>query len=464
MYPELHPGHANFQAARAFTFVSSAMIIPRPYQEASVARYLALPVPRRLILAHPLSAGKSFEAMYLLEKLKPAKMLLVAPAGVLPQWARHLRSQFTNQECGCITKGRSAAGSKPALARREAAYAAPWRLVSYGLLSECFDAHYDMIIFDEIHALRAENSQQSELALRLCRGNPEADILGLSGTVIPNEARQIFNPVDTLLPGFLGERTKTDGAAYRFLERHCHKEIRHGHNFYYGCKDPAALRRVLDPILDTLDPDALRAQLPQLTVEPIYLDKPKATKKVVSDWLATVPEGLTVGVFAHLHETAQEAALALKNPVVAGQVDPVRRDAKLQEAKLHGRPFVGTIMAFNEGIDLSFIQAALVLELVPEMKTMTQFIGRFARDGGLPCRVDLVIPPTRSKTANVLAQRISTFTQVISSSRTEALALAALSEREMTEDQFLSQMQALADRVEKREALRGLIEEESDDD
>ena len=118
----------------------------RPYQEYGFKKLLARP-DKRLALAHPMGAGKSYIEMAWLEALKPARALFVVPAIVRPMWAELLATHFPERQLGVIRRGRAVKPtSKKEGAEREAAYASPWQLVSYDLLGEVLIGDWDHIM------------------------------------------------------------------------------------------------------------------------------------------------------------------------------------------------------------------------------------------------------------------------------------------------------------------------------
>jgi hypothetical protein len=209
----------------------------RPYQQAGIDKFLARPHPRRMFLSWEMGSGKTFAAIKAVIDLAPARALFIVPAVVRPMWSKLLAEYCPERALGSITMGRDTkTGSKATLARRDAAYAADWQIVSYDLVDEVALGPWELVVLDEVHNLRNPTTLTSKRVRALFEHNRDAAALGLSGTMIPNEAKNIWNPLHTFFPGEFGEPAKTGEVSWGFLNRYCFKESNGYGTRYFGLR------------------------------------------------------------------------------------------------------------------------------------------------------------------------------------------------------------------------------------
>ena len=442
------------------------MIQLRPYQQAAVDMLLARS-DKRLLCAHEMGAGKTYMALHLLQQLNPDSAVIIAPAIVRPMWFDLLKEHCPGKNIGVIRKGRGVSGETKV---DKAAHEAPWRVCSYDLAGS-LAGPVDFIVCDEAHALRNPNSQQSQNVRAIFKASPHAAAVGLSGTYIPNEAYQIWNPIKTFFPGAkeFGQPTKTNDVAWSFKERFCELEMRHGHPHYHGLRKEAGegLRALLAPYIHRVVQAEFAHYLPPLFVEPLRSDLPR--KDVPKKWLANVQESGVkhVGIFTHHRELASTFSREFKGTLITGEMSPEKRAALLDACRnAPSSLLVGTIDSLSEGISLSHIKAALVAEWTTEMSTMAQFIGRFARSdsaSGSPTRVEIYVSPNDTDKMERLRSRIDAANAVLTPGRSENLMNGAFADRRISDEEFQRMTAEVLVGLEKRAATRGLIEEDDDE-
>lgn len=456
------------------------MLELRPYQLAAVEKFLSRPGPRRLFLAHKMRGGKTYTSMGVLRQVMPERALFIVPAMVRPTWTRLLTEHFPERTVAAIIEGRMADGSKPALARRAAAYAAQWQVTSYDLAGEVAAEGWDFILFDEVHNLRSPKSQQTKRARVLLWANPEVEALGLSGTLIPNEAKQLWPPLDAFFPGEWGApKPKTGDGSWQFEGKYCIKEVTAHGTIYRGLRPDKAqqLRTDLAPYVHEATEADFAQYIPRLSIEPLYVTKqPRDKAKFALEWVRdVVTPDVSFGVFTHLRETAHEIAAAMANkfpkvPVYlfTGADSPEKRDKLLVASRTGRAIIVGTTHSLREGISLEHLPHALVLEWVTELVQVLQFLPRFTPTSGdpsaIPPRVDFVIGPNDESRLAVLRERVGAANAVFTVGRAEAALEALSAPKGMSDAEFEAELDAMAKRIEKRAVRRGLIEVEEDDE
>ena len=446
----------------------------RPYQERELARWRARP-DKRLLLAWEMGGGKTYAALHAVHETNPETLLCVVPAILRPMWRDLLTRYFSDggglRRIGTIRKNRSSTGATKA---DKAAWEAPWKIVSYDLLEAVADLEerYDFIIFDEAHALRNPLSKQSKAASRICLHSVGHFSLGLSGTYIPNEAYQLWNPLKTFFPNerWLGRpSSRTGDVPWSFKERYCNMEMRHGHPYFYGLREDAreALQNQVAPYVSRITQEEFARYLPPLFVEALRVDV--GGKDVAKTWLAALPEEVTHrGIFTHTRDKARAIAAEFRGTLITGEDSPEVRAVKLQQLRESpGGLLVGTIDSLSEGISLSFIKAALVCEWTTEMSTLLQFIGRFARADSIsqaPTKVEIVVGPNDVERLGTLRTRIDAANAIFTGGRAERVLMGAVERRQYVGDEFVAETLRLVGQIEQTERRRGLIDDDDTED
>ena len=447
----------------------------RPYQRPGVNKFFDR-TPHRLILSWAMGAGKTYAAVEMARRINPSKALFIVPAIVRPMWEKILKDTFPGTSIASIVRGRKAMPlSKAEAEERALAYTAAWQVVSYDLVGEVPAEGWEFICIDEIHNLRTPNSKQSKRLKALLRVNLNVPAVGLSGTLIPNEAKQLWNPIDTLFPGWYGEPTKTGDVSWRFQQRFCKKEVNSHGTKFYGLREEEreALKGAIFPYTDRVVQADFAAYAPPLFVEP--LRSSSNLEVVVRQWQENIGEETSHwGIFTHRRETARTIAAKLSRDygnsvfLITGEATPEQRNAILsQAAKREVAIIVGTTHSLDVGISLSFLKQALIVEWTTAMDNMLQFLARFARQDStslVPTRVDVLFHPNDETRMGVLRDRIDAVNSVFKAGRSEELLSGVMAEKKMTEDEFADTLNKIVAGIQKRASTRLLIEEDEDDE
>lgn len=362
----------------------------RPFQQEAIAWFMQLP-RRRAILAHATGAGKTRTALEIAAHLGAKRLLVVASAMARPTWVREAQRWSTYQIHSIrFGKGNSSL-TKAQRAERDAAYAAEAQVTSYALLKHLDASPRDLVIVDEAHALRDPNSQQSRQAKAFLHAYPEMPALVLTATPIPNEVVDIWNLVDSLYPGYLGDPTDTGEAPWSFRRAYCQcEEGWEGRKKFFGARveNLPRLAKKLAPIMHRVSSEEVALHTPALNTNIQWVDEPRVTdRQIAAEWLeAREAEGSThVGLFCWLHKTAAELhAEARKQGWEAVHIDgtmsPEARQSALDKAQALPRCcVVGTAGSLAESVSLSFLKQGLIFEWRATPGQAVQFAGRFAR-------------------------------------------------------------------------------------
>jgi superfamily II DNA or RNA helicase len=417
-----------------------------------------------------MGAGKTIAALAVAERENARRILVICPAMVRAQWVREAQRHLPHLTAAAIEVGASSAkASKAALARRTLAMSADVQVTSYDLIYSLPRLGWDFIIVDEFHALRSVSSKQSQHIRTFFRHNPDVPALGLSGTPIPNEAKQLWNPVDTFFPGAWGAQTRPGYEPYSFVNRFCQKEVNEYGTKFHGLREERReeLAFKFGKISDRVVQADFAEYLPPLYVEPLEVSAKVAPVTIAKQWLdALGEEARHIGIYCHLRETARAIHASLPNSVyIDGSLPTSERDNYLGHARDQDRSIiVGTTHALAEGISLSFQKAALVVEWTSDVSNVVQFLGRFSRQDSTsmaPTRVNIAIGPNDVSAAETIRERVANINHVIRASRSTQVAVDAFAAPEMSDDDFFEQLQSIAVAHERRNRLWSA---EEDDD
>lgn len=453
----------------------------RPYQQEAVVRFLTTPSPHRYLFAHAVGAGKTFTSLTAMEtafKGDAFYLLIVVPAIVRENWLREIEETLPSwHSSSAIRYGRKRKLSRKLDEERRAAYVARIQVVSYELLGEVTPNGWDAIILDEVHCLRSPTSKQSKRVKALIDSNPDAHVIGLSGTLIPKDPKSVWNVIDTLYPGYLGERTPSNGIAWRFLNRYCVKEQNAYGTIFKGLREDRAeeLREKLAPISHRVTTQDFAAYLPPLYVQPLYSHDPRPDiLSIVKEWYEGIKDEVAhVGIYCHLRETATDIYEMFRTQgdsayLVTGASEARERDDILTACKgCSSSLIIGTTHALNQGVSLSFQKAALVVEWVTAPDQVIQFIGRFARQDSTcnaPTHVRFLVGPNDVGRSEKLCKRIEDINTLLKPGTSETIAQEAFRGQEMGQAEFEASMERLIAGTEKRSNLWGQAEDDEDDD
>ncbi|MBV9809621.1 MAG: DEAD/DEAH box helicase [Solirubrobacterales bacterium] len=223
---------------------------PFPYQLEAAARVLRH-MQGRAILADEVGLGKTIEAGIVLSELRlrglAARVLVLAPAGLVGQWSEELERKFA---LPCVVADRSfeapaAEGVGPivlaslASARRD------------GLRAELADVDWDLVVADEAHRLKNARTASAGLV----RSLRTRYMLLLTATPIENRLSDLFQLVSLVRPGLLG-----GVAEFR---------AKHGHGDGTEVRDVASLQLALRELMVRHRRSEINVMLPRRTAETI---------------------------------------------------------------------------------------------------------------------------------------------------------------------------------------------------
>ncbi len=416
----------------------------RPYQQAALDRWEAIQ-PKRLILAHATSAGKSLTAVRCAEALGARRVLVVVPAMGRPTWIKEMQ-KWSAYAPHPIIHGRARSGlSKAKVAARDAAYGADVQVVSYTLLKEIDNAPRDILVFDEVHALRDPLSKQSKIVRAYLKAHPRTPALALSATPIPTEVKQLWNLLDTFWPRQFGAPAANGGISWAFQSAYCYREENEYGVRYSGSKSPAALAELgarIAPFIHRVTDAEVAPYLPPLHAEPLYLDEAREIPALAADWLDMVDgEPGCRAILCFNRETAYSIAEKVGTSYLVTGEMPAEARARILEAASQDPTsvLVATSESVRESVSLSFAKRAIIFQWRTSPASAIQLMGRFPRqdaDISKPCYIQYAVLPGDEARAEVLTSRIRDIQALMKADKKSERLVELFSPRPMTESRL----------------------------
>lgn len=427
----------------------------RPYQADAVQRLLSRP-DKRLILHHPTSAGKTFTALAIAHALGARRILVVTPAVTRPNWVKQFQKWYPDRVPHAVryTAKRQTLPKKAKL-ERDAAYAADIKVISYNLVGDLEvtpESLPELVIVDEIHNLRNPLSQQSRCMKALLKLPIPA--VGLTATLIPTEVKNVWNPVDTLFPGWYGKPAKTGDVSYRFLERYClRNESEYGVS-YSGAKQEELpkLREELEGYTHRVVESDFAHYLPPLMTEMLYIDEARAPEAIAEEWVEEECREVShMALICYNHDTQHKFlqkfwGAQFHTYTVNGLMTPEARQFAIDQYEREGGLLLATSESVREGIDLSFVDSVLVFEWRTSPASAIQLLGRFARSNrtkALPTRVKYVAMPGEDARAEKLEKRLQAIQAVAKADAKSEILSTIFKQRELDESMLDSMFEAM---------------------
>lgn len=416
----------------------------RPYQQAALDKWKAIQ-PKRLILAHSTSAGKTLTAVRCAEAINARRVLVVVPAMGRPTWIKEMQkwSAFTPHP---IIHGRARSGlSKAKVSARDAAYTADVQVVSYTLLKEIDNAPRDILVFDEVHALRDPLSKQSKIVRAYLKAHPKTPALALSATPIPTEVKQVWNVLDTFWPGQFGRAAANGGISWAFQSAYCYREENEYGVRYIGSKSPEALALLgtrIAPFIHRVTDAEVAPYLPPLHAEPLYLDENREIPALAADWLdLSAGEPGCRAIICFNRETAKSTAAKVGTDyLVTGEMPAEARSRILEAASQDPTSvLVATSESVRESVSLSFAKRAIIFQWRTSPASAIQLMGRFPRqdaDISKPCYIQYAVLPGDESRAEVLTSRIADIQALMKADKKSERLTEIFAPRVLTEERL----------------------------
>lgn len=397
-----------------------------PYQKDGLRRALAAPLTR-WVFNDEMGLGKTAQAIEVLRLKGCQEILVVTPAIVRDAWLREFDKWWPDHpEVGIIFAGMDRKGlSKKKQAELAAAYRAPIKVISFNLLAAIpmirNNNTFDGIVLDECHMLQSVSSTWAQAARHVVDRNPEAAVLGLTATWMPNQPLDLYNIVDIIWPGRFG---KPSVKGTRPSWNYCQTYTNARHNGY-GWEFKGVAEDKADELayrVGSFSSRATRAEqshlIPKMAVRLLPIDGVSHINAAVKQW-ATLASAETSHwlILTHLKQTARDLGELLGVEVLTGDVPASRRDTRLQAIQqMDAAGFSATMHCIGRGIDLGWCNRVLFVELDWRPEAVEQMLGRFPRlSSKNPTSVDILMPrgSHMERVAAHLVDKLESMEQVV---------------------------------------------------
>ena len=391
----------------------------RHYQQEAVG---FLRTVKRGILADDMGLGKTASAINACASFVTQKrVLIVCPSYVRGVWwnkhdGGELKKWLGDGLANALGEDNAVYECK-GLKRQDIPYAAyPFVICHYDILSAHADAlaasfDPEVVIFDEAHYLMNPETKRTKAAKAVSKN--ASYVWGLTGTPMTNRPRDLWGILDTIVPGRFGDSEK---GFFKFGLRYCdaHKEQVTPDKVVWkfdGKSNLPELSARMRHFMLRRTKSQVALELPAKTRQVIRVDvvKTKTTsmaamtssiesgRGAIRNALAVAADaklgyaeeiltehllaGQKVVVTTYRRAVAEHLANALGGKVIHGGISQARREAILHELRGQENPplLATTIDATSTGIDLSYADVGVLVELTYEPHEILQWEARFHR-------------------------------------------------------------------------------------
>lgn len=198
------------------------MRIPFPYQELCIDWLADRAVA---ILAADMGLGKTGIAIRAADKVGARRILVVCPAVAITNWQREfVLWQRFDRSLGGVYRGIDRPDSDVVVVNYDK--------LSRGTVADLVDRDWDLVVFDEGHALKSSNAKRVKVAygnLYTADRSRQGGIVGrakrtwvLTATPVPNHAGELWTHLRALVPHLLPLAPSGRPLNYnQFIERYC---------------------------------------------------------------------------------------------------------------------------------------------------------------------------------------------------------------------------------------------------
>jgi SWI/SNF-related matrix-associated actin-dependent regulator 1 of chromatin subfamily A len=184
-----------------------------PYQRAGVEFLVR---KKNVLLADSMGLGKSIQTAgyfnWLLKQKIYPKALVICPASVKYNWLKELNKWLIEPLKIEVVEGKNGFTQETAV---------HIYILNYDILKDKHFYNLNCIVLDEAHYIKNPEAQRTKEVVRICRSNPHAKIIALTGTPMLNRPVELFPILNLLYPERFNDFFKF---AFRYCAAH-RKEI-----------------------------------------------------------------------------------------------------------------------------------------------------------------------------------------------------------------------------------------------
>lgn len=345
------------------------------------------------VLSYEMGLGKTPTALAIGHTV-PGTKLVVCPPGVLSTW----KEQLTRFD---IPAEVIETGKVPASPRADG-----WLICT----SACLDKlpgnlNPKLVVLDEAHNIKSSKTELARFMRTLRKSKPTIPFLAMTGTLAADTLIDVYNPIDLVFPGVLGN-WKAWRSHYFWLEHRSGggrewDEVMGLHPI----NGPMLQRRLKALVCQASEAEQAHL-LPPKSVEKVWVDLPKIESLVDDvgspDFHAKFLQKHGLRKAAAVAKLAEDEGAQTDNPIaclfvhrssaakaqeflgpdwvlITGAMSPAKREKAIAEARLEGKGIVATMAAIKEGIDLTAWPTVIVGEFPYYPAMLLQVLKRFHR-------------------------------------------------------------------------------------
>jgi len=223
------------------------------------------------LVADAMGLGKTLQALWYAKEAELEKVLVVCPASVIYKWRDEVH-RWLDWEADVIVTGKQKLGN------------ARVRIMSYAIMTsrsaELMDIMFDLIVFDECHAITNPKAKRTNGAQMLTSHKK----LFLSGTPMLNRPIELFPVLNMINP-------VSFGSYWSFAKRYA-AAYQHSMGFWVvdGVSNTDELKKKLEPYMIRRTKQDVLKELPELqrSIVPVDISNKQEYRKAVIDlkgWL-----------------------------------------------------------------------------------------------------------------------------------------------------------------------------------
>ena len=162
------------------------------YQKAGVEFLVSR---KNVLLADQMGLGKTIQIIgylnFIINTGKIPSVLIVCPASVKYNWEKELKKWLIAPLSIEVLEGKNGFEQNPQI---------NVYISNYDILKDKNFTNLNIIVLDEAHYIKNEQAQRTKEVQRICKANPKAKIIALTGTPMLNRPRELFPILKILEP------------------------------------------------------------------------------------------------------------------------------------------------------------------------------------------------------------------------------------------------------------------------
>jgi SNF2 family DNA or RNA helicase len=153
------------------------------------------------LIALDMGLGKTIVACKAIEEIGKGPILIVAPSSLLYQWRDELIKHFGYDKAGVVTSKIKKEDRIDAMNEHDVT------ITNYEFIRALdteYTRQYELVIMDEVHRVKNWTAKTSKAMANI----PARRVIGLTGTPVVNDIKELYHITDQIKPAFFGTMTQ----------------------------------------------------------------------------------------------------------------------------------------------------------------------------------------------------------------------------------------------------------------